>query len=162
MVAPSILNCAMVKHLSEDKELQKKLRAEPELIPAAVEEFVRLYTPYRGFARTALRPTEISGQVVPTGEPITITYAAANRDPTHFQEPDKFILNRDNINSHLGFSRGRHRCAGMALARMMLKVFLEILLRKTLDFDVEGECTFARLPEVALIGCPMKFVPSHE
>jgi cytochrome P450 len=160
MVAPSILNCAMVKHLGEDKELQNKLRANPELISAAVEEFVRLYTPYRGFARTALRPTEISGQIVPTGEPITITYAAANRDPAQFEQPDQFILNRENINSHLGFGRGRHRCAGMALARMMLKVFLEVLLRKTSDFEVDGECEFARLPEVGMISCPMKFTPA--
>jgi cytochrome P450 len=47
-----------------------------------------------------------------------MTYAAANRDPEVFENPNSFILNRENISSHLGFGRGRHRCAGMPLARM--------------------------------------------
>jgi cytochrome P450 len=58
------------KHLSEDKGLQKKLREKPDLIPAAVEELVRLYTPYRSFARSAAHPVEISGQLVQPGEPL--------------------------------------------------------------------------------------------
>lgn len=58
------------KHLSGDKELQKKLRENPDLIPAAVEELVRLYTPYRSFARSAAHPVEISGQWVQPGEPL--------------------------------------------------------------------------------------------
>jgi cytochrome P450 len=58
------------KHLSEDKELQKRLRENPDLIPGAVEELVRLYTPYRSFARSAAHPVEISGQLVQPGEPL--------------------------------------------------------------------------------------------
>lgn len=63
------------KHLANDKELQNKLRANPELIPAAAEEFFRLYTPYRSFARSASHPVEISGQMVQPGEPLAMTYA---------------------------------------------------------------------------------------
>jgi cytochrome P450 len=58
------------KHLSEDKELQKKLRENPDLIPVAAEELFRLYTPYRSFARSAAHPVEISGQMVQPGEPL--------------------------------------------------------------------------------------------
>jgi len=105
-------------HLSKDKELQAKLRADPALVPSAVEEFVRLYVPYRGFCRTPSRDIEIHGRTIEAKQPITMTYAAANRDPDMFEEPDVFKLDRLNISSHLGFGNGRHRCAGMPLARM--------------------------------------------
>jgi cytochrome P450 len=118
MVAPPLIIGAICKHLSEDKELQQQLRSSPELIPAAVEEFIRLYTPYRGFARTVSKIVEMHGRTINPGEPITMTYASANRDPSVFPEPEKFILNRPNITAHLGFGKGRHRCAGMPLARL--------------------------------------------
>jgi cytochrome P450 len=160
MVAPSIVIAAICKHLAEHKDLQKLLREDPSNIPTAIEEFVRMYTPYRGFARTAVCPVTMSGQLIPEKEPITITYAAANRDPSHFENPDQFIMNRENINSHLGFGRGRHRCAGMTLARMMLKVVIQTLLKNTTDFELDGEPEYARLPEIGMIGCPMKFYSS--
>lgn len=63
------------KHLSEDKQLQQELRENEDLIPAALEEFIRLYVPYRGFSRTAVCPVTIGGQLVPDKEPMTVTYA---------------------------------------------------------------------------------------
>ncbi|KAF2422464.1 putative cytochrome P450 [Tothia fuscella] len=157
MVAPSILQGAMTVHLAKDKALQNKLRSDPSLVPSAIEEFIRMYTPYRGFARTATCPVTFQGSEIPADEPITMTYAAANRDPDVFPEPDKFILDRENITQHLGFGRGKHRCAGMPLARMALKVFLTTLLRRTKDFDIAGALGFARLPEIGLLSCPVKF-----
>jgi cytochrome P450 len=118
MVAPPLLFGVMCKHLSDNKELQSRLRSDPSLIPAAVEEFVRLYVPYRGFCRTPSRDVELGGRLIPAKTPVAMTYAAANRDPEVFENPDEFVLNRPNITSHLGFGRGRHRCAGMPLARM--------------------------------------------
>jgi cytochrome P450 len=118
MVAPPLLIGAICNHLSKDQELQTQLRSDLSLIPAATEEFIRLYTPYRGFSRTASRTVSLHGRDIHPGEPITVSYAAANRDPSVFSDPDKFILNRENLTSHLGFGRGRHRCAGMPLARM--------------------------------------------
>jgi cytochrome P450 len=160
MVAPPIVISAMCNHLSKDKLLQNELREHPELQNAAIEEFIRLYTPYRGFARTATHQVTISGQAVPPTEPLTMTYAAANRDPSVFPEPEKFILNRKNITSHLGFGKGRHRCAGMPLARLILKIFLRTFLKRTKDFEVCGELEYARLPEIGIIGCPLKIVPA--
>lgn len=118
MVAPPLLFGDICNHLSQDKTLQAELRTNPSLIPAAVEEFVRLYVPYRGFCRTPSKDIQLHGRTIPAKTPITMTYAAANRDPEAFPDPDEFILNRPNITSHLGFGRGRHRCAGMPLARM--------------------------------------------
>jgi cytochrome P450 len=157
MVAPTIVITAITKHLSEDKELQNKLRNDRSLLPAAIEEFIRLHVPYRGFSRTAVKEEEISGTKVPPEEPITVVYSAANRDPEQFPEPDKFILNRPNINTHLGWGKGIHRCAGMALARMMVRVYLETLLDQCADLEVSGEIVYARLPEVGPTSCPFKF-----
>jgi cytochrome P450 len=157
MVAPSILIGCICKHLSEDKNLQNQLRSDLELIPAAVEEFVRLYSPYRGFSRTTSCDVELHGQVIHPGNPVTMTYAAANRDPTVFPEPDKFILNRPNITAHLGFGRGRHQCVGKPLAKLAMQTALKVLLRNTKDFDINGELEYARMPELGIVSCPLKF-----
>jgi cytochrome P450 len=118
MVAPPLLIGAMCNHLSNDKGLQNHLRTSPDLIPEAAEEFVRLYTPYRGFARTVSKDVELHGRLIRPEEPVTLCYVAANRDPDVFEDPHVFKLGRENIASHLGFGKGRHRCAGMPLARM--------------------------------------------
>ncbi|KAF2671826.1 putative cytochrome P450 [Microthyrium microscopicum] len=157
MIAPSILMGGICKHLSEDKDLQNKLRSEPELIPAAIEEFIRLYSPYRGFSRTTSKDVDLHGETISPGNPITMTYAAANRDPEVFPEPAKFILNRPNITAHLGFGRGRHRCVGMPLARLAMQIALKVLLQSTSDFEINGELEYARMPEIGIISCPVKF-----
>ncbi|KAI9370216.1 cytochrome P450 [Aspergillus egyptiacus] len=159
MVAPPLLFGAMCNHLSEDRQLQTTLREDPSLIPAAVEEFVRLYVPYRGFCRTPSRDVELQGRKIPARSPITMTYAAANRDPGVFPEPDEFILNRPNITSHLGFGRGRHRCAGMPLARMALQIGLTVILRQTAEFEVNGPLEYAGMPEMGITSCPLRIVP---
>lgn len=118
IVAPPILIGSICKHLAEDKELQQELRDDLSLVPAATEEFIRLYSPYRGFARTASKEISLHGKTLRPTEPITLVYTSANRDPAVFEDPNEFILNRHNIKAHLGFGRGRHQCAGMPLARL--------------------------------------------
>lgn len=118
VVAPPILIGSICKHLSEDKKLQQQLRDDESLIPAAMEEFLRLYSPYRGFARTVSEPVDLHEVTIRPNEPVTICYAAANRDPEVFDSPDDFVMHRENIAAHMGFGRGRHRCAGMPLARL--------------------------------------------
>ncbi|ORY90696.1 putative cytochrome P450 [Leucosporidium creatinivorum] len=155
MVAPPVILGSVCRHLSEDQKLQEKLRQEPELIPAAVEEFVRLYSPYRGFARTPSQEVQLHDRILRPGEPVTMTYASANRDPEHWNSPNEFILHRPNLASHLGFGIGRHQCAGRPLARMGLQIALRVLLKSTTKFEVNGPFTFARMPEVGLTGCPL-------
>ncbi|KAL4915370.1 cytochrome P450 [Aspergillus aurantiobrunneus] len=162
MVAPPLLFGAMCNHLSRDKTLQAQLRTDPSLIPAAVEEFVRLYVPYHGFCRTPSRDITLHGRTIVARTPVIMTYAAANRDPEVFPNPDKFILNRPNITSHLGFGRGRHRCAGMPLARMALQIGLAVILRQTADFEVNGPLEFAGMPEMGITSCPMRIVRRSE
>jgi cytochrome P450 len=159
MVAPPILFGTVAAHLSRDKALQNELRNSPQLIPAAVEEFVRLYVPYRGFSRTAAHPVELHGRIINPGEPITMTYAAANRDPTVFDNPHDFVLGRENVSKHLGFGRGRHRCAGMPLARMALQVGLKVMLEGCQEWTVNGEVQYAKMPEMGIVSCPVEIVP---
>ncbi|KAI1856728.1 uncharacterized protein JN550_013668 [Neoarthrinium moseri] len=159
VVAPPILIGSICKHLSEDKALQNKLREDEALIPAAMEEFLRLYSPYRGFARTTSKVVQLHGETIHPNEPITLCYAAANRDPEVFEEPDKFILHRENIAAHVGFGRGRHRCAGMPLARLAIDTAVRVILRATRDFEVDGQLQYSRMPELGIISCPMRFSP---
>jgi cytochrome P450 len=121
MVAPPIMIGGICHHLSKDQELQQRLRQNPELIPAAIEEFVRLFSPYRGFARTVSKEIDLHGQKIKPGVPVTLTYCSANRDPSVFQDPHEFILHRPNIAMHMGFGRGRHRCVGQPLAKLYVR-----------------------------------------
>jgi cytochrome P450 len=159
MVAPPILFGTIAAHLSHDKALQNELRNNSQLIPAAVEEFVRLYVPYRGFSRTAAHPLKLHGRTINPGEPITMTYAAANRDPTIFDSPHDFVIERDNMSKHLGFGRGRHRCAGMPLARLALQVGLKVMLEGCQDWTVNGKVQYAKMPEMGIVSCPVEIVP---
>jgi cytochrome P450 len=159
MVAPPILLGSICRHLSADQALQSTLRAEPALLPAAVEEFLRLYTPYRGFARTVSAQTVLHGRTLAPGEPVTLVYAAANRDPDVFEDPDSFRLDRPNIAAHLGFGRGRHHCAGMPLARLGILVALDALLAGTARFEVSGEVEYARMPEIGGVSVPIAVIP---
>ena len=88
MVAPPILIGSIAKHLAEDVGLQDELRADPSLIPAAVEEFIRLYTPYRGFARTAACPVSMHGKTMSPSEPVAMV---RHRSPCVAPPPRRLI-----------------------------------------------------------------------
>jgi cytochrome P450 len=156
MVAPPIVLGSIIKHLSDDHALQDRLRTEPDLIPSAVEEFIRLYSPYRGFSRTVSEPIEMYGRRIEPGEPVTLVYTAANRDPDMFPDPDEFILDRPNIAQHLGFGRGRHSCAGMPLARMAVRIAVQELLALTTEFSAVGPYEYARMPELGYTRVPLR------
>lgn len=158
LMAPPPLFGAICVHLTRHEDLQSQLREQPELLPAALEEFLRLYSPYRGFARTTTRDVEMHGRVIPEGEPVTMVYASANRDERVFDDPDTFRLHRENIQQHLAFGRGPHQCAGSGLVRLELRIFLEELLARTRSFGLAGELEMTRLPELGPTSTPMFFV----
>jgi cytochrome P450 len=157
IIAPTVLIGSIGVHLSRDTALQQRLRETPELLPRALEEFLRLYTPYRGFARTANRDVEIRGCPIAAGEPVALNYASANRDEDVFENPDEFILDRPNISQSLAFGRGPHHCPGAALARLELRIALEELLARTRNFAVIGPITRTRMPELGVLSVRMRF-----
>ncbi|MFC4148776.1 cytochrome P450 [Micromonospora mangrovi] len=109
-----------------------RLRAEPELVPTAVEELMR-FIPLgasAAFPRYALEDVELGGVLVRAGEPVVVSIASANRDEQVFPDADRLDLGRE-VNPHVGFGHGVHHCVGAQLARMELRVVLETLLART-------------------------------
>ena len=158
MVAPSVFIGNMFVHLSGDPELQDQLRAQPELIPAAVEEFLRMYSPYRGMARTAREDVVLGGQQIRKGDPIALVYTSANRDERVFPDGDSFVLGRPNIHQHISFGRGTHSCPGAPLARMMMTITLEEALARSATFRLAGSPEMAIWAEWGTRSVPLDFV----
>ncbi|WP_413249256.1 cytochrome P450 [Sinomonas flava] len=148
MVAPPLLIGSIVHHLATHPALHAELRDHPELIPAAAEEFIRLYTPYRGFSRTVSREHALHGRTIRPQEPVTLVYAAANRDPDVFPNPDEFVLDRPTIDEHLGFGKGRHQCVGMHLARGIIRTALETVVAGSVRLELLGDPEPTRMPEL--------------
>ena len=113
-----------------DPGAQRALRDDPDLIPNAVEEMLRWWTPVMTFRRTATREVEIAGRTLQRGDKVVVSFAAANRDPAVFDDPDTFDIRRPNARRHLAFGAGPHVCLGAFLARsMMTQMFTELLGR---------------------------------
>lgn len=155
MIAPSVIIGCILVHLAQHPELERQLRDDPNSIGAAVEEYLRLFTPYRGFARTAKQDVEFGGRSIRKDEPIALVYSSANRDEGVFPDPDTFILNRPNLDKHIAFGLGPHRCAGAPLARLMLRVTLEELLRRARITGLMGEVRMTRWPEWGVLSAPV-------
>ena len=103
--------------LAQRPDLYAQLREHPELIPAAIEEQLRFVSPVQGFYRTATRDYTIGANTIPAGARVLLLFAAANRDPRHYDDPDTFDLNR-NPSDHLAFGGGIHYCLGTPLSRL--------------------------------------------
>ena len=157
MVAPSVFIGNMFVHLSEHTDIQDQLRADPTLIVPAVEEYLRMFQPYRGMARTPKTDVVIRGQTIHRNEPISLVYASANRDEKVFPEPDKFILNRENMRQSIAFGGGPHTCPGAPLARMMFQVTLEEALARTKCWRVTGPIKMAKWAEWGTNSVPIAF-----
>jgi len=121
-------------HLATHPEDQARLRAEPELLDTAIEEFLRFYSPVT-MAREVVDDVEAVGCPMHAGDKVLMSFPAANRDPAHFDDPDRFVIDRQH-NRHLAFGKGIHRCLGSNLARMELKVALEEWLARVPTFGI--------------------------
>ena len=111
-------------HLAQRPDQRKQLRDDPDLWPMAVEELLRAYSPVT-MGRIATAETEVAGCPVPHGRRVLLSFPAANRDASVFEQPDEVILDREH-NRHVAFGSGIHRCAGSNLARMELRVALQV------------------------------------
>ncbi|MGV0807723.1 cytochrome P450 [Mycolicibacterium setense] len=109
-----------------------RLISEPEILPRAVEEFIRFAGSIHGLPRTVAEEVELSGRTFCPGDSVLLNYAAANRDATQFPEPDRCVLDRP-ANRHLGFGVGVHRCLGSNLARLEFAIGLEQVLARMPD-----------------------------
>jgi cytochrome P450 len=119
----------------------EELRTDPSLMQPAVEELLRYLTISQVGAtpRTALEDVELGGTTIQAGETVTVSLAAANRDPDKFADPDRFHLSRD-ASGHLAFAHGRHMCLGQHLARLEVEVGLTGLLQRFPTLDLAVPC----------------------
>jgi len=121
-----------------EPEIPDLLRRRPDLIPAAVEELLRLDPPFIAIARTVMQDTSLGGHTLRAGQRVLIYWASANRDEAEFACPHAFDLDRES-NRHLSFGAGPHRCAGSNLARMNLRIAVEELLARLHDLRLDGD-----------------------
>lgn len=130
-------------HLAKTPADRKRLVAEPELLPTAIEEFLRAYSPVT-MAREVMKETTVSGCPVKPGNMVLLSFPMANRDPAMFPDADKVVIDRKE-NRHAAFGLGIHRCVGSNLARMEMLVSIEEWLRRIPEFslDPEGEVTWS-------------------
>ena len=124
--------------LMERNDIQRQLRADPELLGAFIEEVLRYEPPFRGHYRHVWRDTDLGGVPIPAGSHLLLMWGAANRDAAQFDSPEEFRLDRSGGKSHMAFGKGAHFCVGAALARLEARIVLGMLLERT-SWIAEGD-----------------------
>jgi len=125
-------------HLATYPDDRQRLLDEPDLLPTAIEEFLRYYAPVT-MARVAETDITYEGVHIKSGDKVLMNFPAACHDPEHFEDPDEFVIDRA-INRHIAFGSGIHRCAGSNLARLEMNTAVRIWLERIPEFSLrEGE-----------------------
>jgi cytochrome P450 len=127
--------CSGMRALMEDPEQRQLVLEDPSLVPAAVEESLRMFPAFAHFARTATRDTELHGQPIREGEKLVMWYPSSNRDETRYEDPDHFDVRRNAEHQAFG-AGGRHFCLGTALARLELRILIEETLRAFPEMEI--------------------------
>ena len=126
------------------------MRSEPALIRNFVEEVLRLESPSQGFFRFAVETASVAGVEIPEGSMVQVRFAAANRDPEVFPDPDRLDLKRPNAGAHMAFSQGEHHCVGAPLARLELQTAFRVLLERFERIEIPEGHVLKHLPGIAL------------
>jgi cytochrome P450 len=125
--------------LNDNPDQYERLRADPSLIESMVPEMIRYQSPVAHMRRTAKEDFEFQGKLIRKGEKVVMWYVSGNRDETAIPNPDAFIVDRERPRHHAAFGFGIHRCVGMRLAEMQLRVVWEEIMRRYPKIDVVGE-----------------------
>ncbi len=126
----ALIGSAM-RRLASDADLADRLRADPELVPRFVEEVARLDAPFKFHYRVVRRGCRLGGVELFEGDRLMLLWASANRDPAHFEDPDRLRLDRRHPKDHMSFGRGSHFCIGAPVARLEAQVVCEEVLAST-------------------------------
>jgi cytochrome P450 len=147
-IAPSLdttilASTHMLWLLGENPEAWQRIRREPELIPAAVVEAVRLASPIRGFTRRLSREAEIGGARMRAGDRVVLLFGAANMDERRYPDPERFDLDRPP-GGNLGWGHGPHTCVGIHLAKLEMAALLRALVARVETIEIAGPPTRLR------------------
>jgi cytochrome P450 len=131
----------MLFRLMQKPDTMQRLRDDPTLIPAAVEESLRFDSPVNGLFRTNSADTTMHEAKIPSGSKLQVLFASANRDPARFPDPDVFDIDRPRreLGQHVAFGWGIHFCIGAPLARLETRVAFERILARTSHIELAGE-----------------------
>ena len=154
----SALAGGLLQLISDREQMEKAVAAaggaNGKAIGNLVEEVLRTESPTSGMWRRTTRAAELEGITIPAGAMVHLRYAAANRDPAKFKDPDRFDIERSNARSHLAFGRGIHMCVGNMLSRKEMAVAFDELLSRLTDFAVAEQAEIAWPPNMLLRGLP--------
>ncbi|NML84838.1 cytochrome P450 [Polaromonas sp.] len=147
----------LAHYLAQHGDLQQQLRAQPSLLPEAIDEMLRLHGPLVANRRRTTRPVEIRGRQIAAGERLSLNWMAANRDPRVFEAADTFRLGRDPA-ANLLYGAGIHVCPGAPLARMELLVVMQALLGGTtrISLPADPPPTLAVYPASGFASLPLR------
>jgi cytochrome P450 family 142 subfamily A polypeptide 1 len=120
---------ALMEHPDQLAWLRENLD-DPDAVGRAAEEIIRWTTPFVRMARTVVDDVEYHGQMMKKGQQVLMLYPSANRDPRAFDNADQFDIRAPRAKPHLSFGIGKHFCLGAALARLELRIALEVLIRR--------------------------------
>jgi len=123
-------------HLSRHPDQRRQLLDDPELLPRAVEEFLRAFSPTQALARTVTQDIDFRGCPMKKGDRALLAWSSANRDPAQFEDPDDVVLTRWP-NRHTAFGMGIHRCAGAHLGRAIARELIGQVIRRMPDYVVD-------------------------
>lgn len=141
-----------VRRLLENRAQWEAIRSDPSLIPNAVEEVLRFDTSVIAWRRVTTRAVEIGGVAVPERARLLLSLASAGRDPRTFTDPDTFDVRREGAREHLAFGKGIHFCLGAPLARIEVRVVLELLIERAPDLELVPDQEFVFSPNVSFRG----------
>jgi cytochrome P450 len=152
--------CSGMRALIDDPDQRQLVLDDPSLIPAAVEESLRMFPAFAHFRRTAMHDTELGGQAIREGEKVVMWYVSSNRDEGRHDDPDRFDVTRNPEHQAFG-AGGRHFCLGTALARLELRVLFEQTLARFPAMELAGAPQFAESPFVnQLKALPVRLRPA--
>ena len=140
-----------IRLMTEFPDQRALVLDDPSLIPQMSEEALRMVSPVMHMRRTALEDTELNGQKIAKDEKLVLWYGAANRDPDIFPNPDIFNMHRDNVEKHVAFGHGVHKCLGSRIAKMQLRMAFERIFDRFPNIHWTGKQTIAPNPLVHAI-----------
>lgn len=141
-----------MRALLSDRGEWQRLVDDPALIPNAVEEILRYDGPVVNHRRIAKVDTKVGGVPIPAGGKVMMCFAAADHDPAQFDDPDHFDVSREEAELHLAFGKGPHYCLGAALARLEVRVVLELLTTHTPQMELVPDQNFEYSPNALFRG----------